>query len=233
MLYKLSRLSKTHNVLRVIMNNVLWRIPVPLKYSVGKNLRKHRSPYKLINEGDTVIQVGAPWDLLRAGRSRTIHFSNFVGQSGRVIVFEADPNNVENLEHFIKKYNISNITVIPLGAWNKSTRLRFLINDKHPAANLVEEVFDNTRTDMENFRSVEIDVDSIDNAIRDFDIKKIKLLSITSNGSEEEILQGSEKTQKSVKYISIIGDPKTYPKITSYGFSQIGEDDRGYLYTKN
>jgi len=119
-----------------------------------------------------------------------------------------------------------------MGAWNKSTRLRFLINDKHPASNLVEEVFDDTRKDMKNFRSVEIDVDTIDNVLSNMDIDQIKLFSITSNGSEEEILEGAEATQKLVKYISIIGDPDKYPKILEYGFKQQSEDDRGYLYSK-
>ena len=214
------------------MNNVLWRVPVPIKYGVGLSSRKIRLPYKLLEEGDTVIQIGAPWDILRAGRSRSIYFSKLVGKTGKVIVFEADLNNVKNLQQFIKDHGISNMTVIPMGAWNKSTRLRFLINDKHPASNLVEEVFDDTRKDMKNFRSVEIDVDSIDNVLADMDVDQIKLLSITSNGSEEEILQGAEKTQKLVKYISIIGDPEKYPKILEYGFKQQSEDDRGYLYSK-
>lgn len=232
MLYKLSRHSKLHNFLRIAMNNVLWRIPVPIKYGIGLSSRKVRLPYKLLEEGDTVIQIGAPWDILRAGRSRSIYFSKFVGKTGRVIVFEADLNNVKKLQQFIKNHDISNMTVIPMGAWNKSTRLRFLINDKHPASNLVEEVFDDTRKDMKNFRSVEIDVDSIDNVLADKNIDQVKLLSITSNGSEEEILQGAESTQKYVKYISIIGDPDKYPKILDYGFKQQSEDDRGYLYTK-
>ncbi len=232
MLYKLSRHSKLHNFLRVIMNNVLWRLPVPLKYGVGLSSRKVRLPYKLINEGDTVIQIGAPWDILRAGRSRSIYFSKLAGETGRVIVFEADLNNVEKLKAFIKEHNITNITVIPMGAWNKSTRLRFLINDKHPASNLVEEVFDDTRKDMKNFRAVEIDVTSIDTALADMNISRIKLLSVTSNGSEEEILEGAKSTQALVEYISIIGAPEKYPKILEYGFKQQSEDDRGYLYTK-
>lgn len=214
------------------MNNILWRLPVPVKYGAGLLSRKVRLPYKLIEEGDTVIQIGAPWDILRAGRSRSIYFSKLAGKTGRVIVFEADPNNVKNLKQFVSDHGISNITVIPLGAWNKSTQLRFLINDKHPASNLVEEVFDNKRTDMKNFRAVEIEVNSIDNVLKENNFKKIKLLSITSNGSEQEILEGAESTQSLVEYISIIGDPSTYPKILEYGFQQKSEDDRGFLYAK-
>lgn len=232
MLYKLSRHSKVHNLLRVTVNSILWKLPVSVKYGVGFSSRKVRLPYKLIGEGDTVIQIGAPWGLLQAGRSRSIYFSKLVGKSGQVIVFEADLNNVKNLREFLVRQGISNIKVIPLGAWNKATKLRFLINDKHPAANLVEEVFDDSRKDLKDFRAVEIDVDSIDNVLDTLSLGEIKLLSITSNGSEEEILQGASKTQEKVEYISIIGDPQDFPKIEAYQFRQIGEDDRGYLYQK-
>jgi len=44
-------------------------------------LRAKRLPYKLIKQGWVVIQVGCPWDLLKAGQFRGIYFSMFVGQS--------------------------------------------------------------------------------------------------------------------------------------------------------
>jgi FkbM family methyltransferase len=232
MLYKLSRFSKVHNFLRLLSYSILQPIPVPIKYGIGYLTRKTRMPYKILTKGDTVIQIGAPSDILRAGRSRAIYFSKLVGNTGLVIVFEADLNNVEQLNKFIKDYKIQNIKVIPIGAWNKPTNLRFLINDKHPASNLVQEVFDDDRTDIEDYRVVEIDVDSIDNVLSDMNVMNVELLSITSNGSEEEILQGANATQKIVKNISIIGDPKRYPKILDYGFRFKCEDDRGYLYTR-
>jgi len=126
------------------MNAVLWQLPVGLKYGIGSQLR-NVLPYRLIQEGDVVVQIGAPWDLLRAGRSRAIYFAKRVGSSGHVIVVEPDEVNVNALQSFLKQQAIENVTIVAQGAWSKKTRLRFLINDAHPASNLVEDVFDDRR----------------------------------------------------------------------------------------
>lgn len=232
MLYRLSRHSKLHNYLRVIGNNVLWILPEGIKYRVGKKFRQVRYPYKVASEGTTVIQIGAPWDLLKAGRSRAAYFSKFVGDSGRVIVFEPDAENVEQLEQFCARNNISWLQIFPIGAWDKKAQLVFLRDPNHPAANLIEEVFDENRKDLSNFDRTEIEVDSLDNQLGEMDLDNIKLLSITSNGSESKILDGAKAICERVEYLSIIGDDKEFPQIKDYGFELVGGDDRGYLYKR-
>jgi len=230
MLYKLSRFSKLHNILRRIMNAVLWQLPVGLKYGIGSQLRNVRLPYRLIQEGDVVVQIGAPWDLLRAGRSRAIYFAKRVGSSGHLIVVEPDEVNVNALRSFLKQQAMENVTIVAQGAWSKKTRLRFLIKDDHPASNLIEDVFDENRIDRDKYRSVEIDVDSLDNILSDLKVEKIALLSVTSNGSEEEILDGVKSYLRNIKFISIIREPQNYSVFSEYGFKVIGEDDRGYTF---
>jgi FkbM family methyltransferase len=233
MLYKVSRFSLIHNVLRVLMNHVLWRLPVFLKYGIGGAIRRGNLPYNLLNTGDTVVQIGAPWDLLKAGRSRAIHFARIVGPKGLVVVIEPDPKNIEELNNFKDKYNFENIIIVPSGAWDKNTRLRFLINDKHPASNLVEEAHNETKFSLDKYRAVEIDVSSLDNILTEYNIPSVDLLSITTNGSEKQILDGVESYINNVTYISIIGDPNEFPRIYDYNFKLKGEDDRGLLFEKN
>ena len=86
MLYKLSRFSRVHTVLRRCGYAVLGLLPLQWRYRLGRAARHHRLPYKLLKQGDTVVQIGAPWDLLRMGRSRSMHFSYFVGDSGHVLI---------------------------------------------------------------------------------------------------------------------------------------------------
>lgn len=57
-----------------LANAVLARLPFSFKYALALWLRRNRAPYTLIRAGDTVVQVGAPHDTLRAGRSRAYHF---------------------------------------------------------------------------------------------------------------------------------------------------------------
>ena len=127
------------------MNSILFLIPVKPKYWIGEKLRNYRLPYKIIQNGWVVVQIGAPWDLLKAGRSRSIHFSRKVGNNGTVVVVEADENNVAALQKFISKNSINNIIVVKKAAWSKETTLMFMIDDDHPATNLFEEVFDDLR----------------------------------------------------------------------------------------
>jgi len=231
MFYKISRLSRWHNLARKAAYSVLWNLPDSVKFGAGEAYRKVRYPYKLVKPGDTVIQIGAPWDVLKAGRSRSIYFSRLAGPDGQVIVFEPDSNNIKALESFIKKHKINNIKLIGKGAWHSSGTLRFLINDEHPASNLIEDVYDTARKDLGKYRAEEIEVTTLDEIVSELQIKgPIKLLSITSNGSENQILKGCQKMAEMVEYISIIGPPERYPHINDIGFSYYTGDDRGRLY---
>ena len=104
------------------------------------------------------------------------------------------------------------------------------MNPVHPASNIVEEVFDATMRDMDDYRVDEITVNSLDNILEAYEIDRVDLLSVTTNGSEAEILAGLSRCYKRVKYISIIADAKKLPWLTDHGFECLGEDDRGFLF---
>ena len=76
-----------------------------------------------------------------------------------------------------------------------------------------------------------VEADTLDNILADTEIQKIKLLSITTNGSEIEILRGALKTLVNVEYVSII-TPDAAELLNDHGFNSCGEDDRGYLFRK-
>jgi FkbM family methyltransferase len=231
MFYRLSRFSFAHNLVRKAAYAVLWRLPDGIKYGFGGLWRRFRLPYRLLQPGDTVIQIGAPWDTLRAGRSRAVHFARFVGHSGRIVVVEPAEENVAALKAFADRNALTEMAIVPRGAWSKATRLRFLVNPAHPASNLVEEVCDDRERDRSAYQVTEIEVDTIDSVAQALDLKPVKLLSITTNGSELEILAGAARTLERVEYVSIItkaGDAI----LRKHGFSPAGHDDRGYLYRR-
>src|SRR5262245_229693 len=82
--------------LTVAFNGIAAAVPYGIKYPVGTWLRKRKFPYSVIRDGDVVVQLGAPRDLLHAGRSRALHFTRLVG-SGKAVVLEPD---AENVAHF-------------------------------------------------------------------------------------------------------------------------------------
>ena len=232
MFYKLNRLSGAHNALRVAMNSILYRLPVGLKYSVGGKLRSLRYPYKLLRPGDVVVQLGAPWDLLRAGRSRAAHFARLVGPSGQLIVVEPDPGNVRAFNDFTASRGITNASVLPVGAWNEPGTLSFLIDPEHPAANALADVFDQSRPDRDKFEELSVPVAPLDELLEG-KVGRITLLSITTNGAEAEILAGASKVLDRCDHVSIINHRKYHKELTGRGFRLLADDDRGATYVSS
>lgn len=230
MLYKLNRLGKVHKALRVVGNRVLWSVPESPKYRVANAFRRGRLPYRLLRPGDTVVQIGAPWDVLRAGRSRAVHFALLVGAGGRVIVVEPDPDNVAALAAFKTRRGLDQISIVDKGAWSQKDRLRFLVNPSHPASNLVESVYDTKRADMEHYEAIEVEVEALDSILAGQGVSEVRLVSITTNGSEQQVLEGMRETQKATTYVATVGRPEKYRIVEEYGFQLLGEDDRGYLF---
>jgi FkbM family methyltransferase len=229
--YKLNRLSGTHNALRVAMNTVLYKLPTGLKYAVGGKLRSLRHPYKLLRPGNVVVQLGAPWDLLQAGRSRAAHFAQLIGPDGRLVVVEPDPANVDALQGFIRACDLTHVEILPLGAWNEPGTLSFLYDPDHPAANALADVFDESRPDRDKFKELTVEVAPLDDILQDR-VDAITLLSITTNGAEAEILAGATEVLKRCQYVSIINHRKYDATLTAAGFRLIAEDDRGATYAR-
>lgn len=202
------------------------------RYGLGYFARKHRLPYRLLKPGATVVQIGAPWDLLSVGRSRSMQFSQFVGPMGRVIIIEPDPENVRHLREHISRYAVENVTLIPKGAWNEPGTLRFLSDPDHPAANLVESVFDDARVDRDRFKAIEINVDTLENMLGALQVDEIDLLSLTTNGSELSIINGLGRFTSKTRYLSVVGNRSDFEFLSEIGFEYYDDDDRGYLFVR-
>lgn len=228
MLYRANRLSRSHQFLRRAAYSVLNRLPDSLKYRAGSLWRTLRQPYRLLRAGDCAVQIGAPWDTLLAGRSRAVYFARRVGRTGMTIVIEPADNSVQALRSFVSQHALAQLRIIQSGVWNSKTSLRFLEDPEHPAANLIEEVIVDGR-DRSLFSESVVEVDTLDNLLGDIAPETIRLLSVTTNGSELQILQGAEKTLSKVQYVSTITtDVDQF--LANAGFRRIGGDDRGYLY---
>jgi len=228
--YKLSRFSKFHTKLRKVAYSILWRLPYSIKYRMFRLYLKNVKPYSVIRPGDTIIQVGAPWDILRSGRSRAVQFALQVGDSGRVFVFEpVEQSNLE-MSSALGKLGINCMTQYQTGLWSHKCKLRFFSDPNHPASNLVSEVYDANRTDMEKYDSMDVDVTSMSVALKSEHIDQIRLLSLTTNGAEEKIIEGiGSKLLSRIEFLSVIDDPRKTSVYSKAGFEYFSEDDRGYL----
>ena len=221
--------------LRKLYNSGMKLLPYSLKYGFATQIRKNKYPYCVINEGDTVIQVGAPKDILLAGRSRAMHFTRLVGKSGKVLIVEPDEENCTAINKMARKNKLTEmISLAQVGAWSKKDTLKFLYSPEHPASNILTNVQDHKseQLDLDNYLEMEVPVDTLDNLLVQFELSVPKLVSVTANGAELEIVNGlSNNISKKIPFISLAATGEGYvERMSELGYELIAMDDRGYTF---
>ncbi len=228
-----SHQAAAHRIMVKTINKILNLIPFSIKYGVGKQLRKSHPPYNLI-KGKTVIQIGSPFDTLAAGRSRGMYFSLFAGIEGKSIIVEPAPISVEAFNQQLKKRGIKNTTVYWSGAWSEKGTTQLLIDESHPATNFTEGTVDYDKNRLDEYKKIEVPVDTVDNIIKALDLEDVFLISTTTNWAELEILEGMKETiAKGLPFICLAyGNPDTdYDKLMDgLGYDFYSHDDRGITY---
>jgi len=225
--------SKVFSVLRALFNRVMAAVPYSIKYGFATRVRRAKYPYKVIKDGDVVVQVGAPKDILLAGRSRAINFLRLVGR-GTTVVVEPDETNCRALKALVEKKNVGGRLVLcQKGAWSSKGKLQFLSNPDHPATNILQVLYDDKGDAPEDaYSGSEVPVDTLDNILADTGVSQPKLISITANGAEPEILKGLSQTLSSgVPYISLAVTGKGYVELMAdLNYELIAYDDRGFTF---
>ncbi|XDZ65404.1 hypothetical protein AB8880_10815 [Alphaproteobacteria bacterium LSUCC0684] len=221
-----------HRSITKFINSILFLFPFKLKYHIALLFKKNDYPYCLINQGDTVIQIGAPSDTLHSARSRAFTFALLTGNTGKTVIIEPDLSNInEYKKSFLKFPNLHPI-LINKGSWSCPDTLYFYYDKSHPATNFTANTKDYDSDRLLNYECCEIPVDSLDNILLDLDIESVDLVSITTNGAESEILAGMVNTIKmGVKYICLAWTSDGYIELlASYGYKFLSYDDRGYTF---
>lgn len=225
-----------NNAFRVVSQPVaavLRAMPTGLLYDAGEYFRRNKPPYSLLSEGAVVVQIGAPRDLLRIGRSRTIYFLRLVGATGRVVVFEADRDSVAALRAYAAKTGLADrLHVVESAAWSERTTLSFRVSDKHPASNLVVGIdIPESEAARREYRTGQVTATTIDEAVARLRVAPT-LVSITANGSERAILAGMQETIAAFRpFISLAFTGPDYPEtMRSLGYAFMSSDDRGFTF---
>lgn len=130
--------------------------------------------------GEVAIDGGACNGLI------TVILSLIVGKSGRVIAFEPDPENFENLKSNVKIYGLKNVAIINKGLFSRGDRMNFYgkgflgsffnVNNQKPC--------------------VIAEIARLDDEIERIGIKKVNFVKMDIEGSEIEAVRGAEKTLK-------------------------------------
>lgn len=220
-----------HRTMVKIFNQFMALIPFSIKYGIGKMRRKNRFPYSLIKPGDTVVQIGAPSDTLRSGRSRGMYFSLFAGPTGKVVIVEPDSASKTAFAKIAKDQNINNIVFHHSGAWNEKKDLKIYIDPKHPATNFTEGQVEWDDERMKDFKEIIVPANTVDNILDMNSLSNVKLVSITTNGAETAIIQGMKNTiGKGLPYISLALTDDYEDLMESINYKFYTYDDRGQTF---
>lgn len=230
--YRWSHRHPLHRAAVRIANRVLPRVPFGVKYGVTDAIRRRRLPYRLLGPTSTAIQVGAPLDTLRAGRSRAMAFARFTRPDGRVLVVEPDEDSVRAFRTTAARRGLRHAVVVRAAAWEERTRLTIQVDPGHPATNFTAGTVDYGDRELGRYREIEVDAVPIDALVDEHHLDTVDLVSITTNGAETQILNGLRGTiERDRPYICLARTEDSYAALmTSLGYELLGEDDRGFTF---
>jgi len=177
--------------------NALRRLLYRIRLGIPREL--------LINDGDTVVQVGM-WRLRSLRRAATS-----IGPRGRLLLIEASSEHAERAREFFAAQGLHNCTVVNAAGWHESGTLELHLA-KEPSGFQVEGV----RADMPHEPTGEtrqVPAVRLDDVTREHGIDGVDYLEVTVNGAELQVLQGGEDVLKRTRRVLAAGmmrDPDTH-----------------------
>jgi FkbM family methyltransferase len=125
--------------------------------------------------GDIVIDVGAAFGFY------TILASKRVGQRGRVVAIEPQPDSFEMLKKNIKLNKLTNIVTLNYAVSSRKTTLKL-----YSSYSTIQE------RDGQSLQSyIEVSADNLDNLLRQLDIDEVNWVKVDVEGAELEVLKGA------------------------------------------
>src|ERR687895_1246290 len=161
-------------------------------------------------KGDIVIDIGA-----HIGRY-TITSSKQVGNTGKVVAIEADPENFELLKKNINLNNLTNVLPLHYAVFSTATRIKLY---EQSASAKYNSVMLTRAAKTKNY--VEVNADTLDSILKQNGINQVNWIKIDVEGAEYEVLKGSTE-MLSGENVSLlveihnIEDPSHYYNIVDF-----------------
>lgn len=139
--------------------------------------------------GETFLDIGS---YMGYGATR---MSQLLGDSGKVIAVEADPDNLKILNANLAHNRIENVTVVPKAIWKFTGELKLRKRGRQ-ANSLVQEV-----VDVDN--AISVPTTTVDDLLTETKTQNVNLVSLTVNGAEVEAIRGMQSTLQDATNIRI------------------------------
>ncbi len=136
----------------------------------------------LLKPGDIFVDIGGNIGYY------TLIAANIVKDSGKVIVFEPEPNNISALRYNIELNNFHNITMIPEALSDRRGNFRLFLNKKNTGAHHLYDIGDGAE-------SISVDVTTLDDYLYS-NPSKVDLIKMDIEGYEPFAFRGMSNTIK-------------------------------------
>ncbi len=144
---------------------------------------------EVLKDGDQVIIAGAH----QGGFA--YHCSKLVGEKGKVLAFEPEPENNKILSKTVEGLN--NVEVFPFALGDRNLEeVAFYINSDNDGGHALWDVSQhpfNVKTKQDK-QVIKVKIKTIDDLFADRDMSSLKLLMLDAEGSEHCILKGAINT---------------------------------------
>ena len=138
--------------------------------------------------GKTVYDIGGYIGLV------TMFFACEVGENGRVVTFEPNPQNYTAILDHIALNGIANVQVLQLGLGSERGTLKFVVSDHKPAMGTANPKRQDKLLGQEEIKVLQIEIDTMDNQIAANDLLEPDFVKIDVEGLELDVLQGMSQT---------------------------------------
>ena len=161
-------------------------------------------------EGDIVVDIGA-----HIGRY-TITSSKQVGNTGKVVAIEADPENFQLLKRNIALNKLTNVMPLNYAVFSERTKIKLY---EQSASAKYNSIMLTRAAKTKNY--VEVNADTLDSILNLNGVNRVNWIKIDVEGAEFEVLKGSTKTlsgENTYLLIEIhnIEDPSHYDNIVNF-----------------
>ncbi len=164
-----------------------------------------------LRAGDTVIDAGA------CEGAFTLLAARMVGERGRVIAFEPDPENAARLAANLARNDLRNVSIVQKGLWRDERELRF-----HEALGMWSKVADDDEeapnaADATGLSGVP--VTDLDGELRRLDIGSVDFIKADIEGAELAFVEGAQATltqrhpRLAIASYHIVDGAETWPRL--------------------
>jgi len=153
---------------------------------VGRKLKRKLLRQFPIQEGDTVVEVGAYQGF------GSLKLSKLVGEHGSVISIEADPLNFELLQKNLEVNKIKNVIPLNLGVYSKPGFMKLYSRGKSQGQKNTGNTLNPKCFEPE--KHITVQVETIDNILVYNCIKKVDYIILEINLGEYDAIVGMEST---------------------------------------